>query len=417
MVPIRQKRLFQFLTRLRFSRVPHVEVIIYDAFSERHLLPLLDQSKVGVFGLDLPELNLWVLFRSLRYGRPSARTYLLAFISITKPRVLLTTSDNSINFYSIKSHFPDVTTIAVQNGRRNTFGPRPNSSFQTSLSKVRAHVDHYFTFGSTEHQQFRHLIDGDFTSHGSIKNNYLSHLEPRMKSDRQILSYISSFPNLSTGNPSTIDCDLPTHFFDESPISYRAYFEPEGRIAAFLYQYCAQRGIGFQIIGKRDERTPQEAEFFRNSVGDTSLKFVYCSPEGASYRALIDSDYVVSIDSTLAYEMFGRGMRTGFLTMRAAALNIAGLRCPNFGFPEVVEENGPFWTNLDDEKEFIRVLDFVTTCTDATWSEVSARYKQITMNLDDDNSTLYSLLTDLGVSHRLGIPEIRRRAEAVYGVE
>ena len=416
---LRRLRRFQHILRnLQFEQVNKTDIVVYDAFSERHLFPLLDMTRVTVFDVALESVNLWIAVRSLRYGIPSVETYLLAFVATTRPRVVITTSDNSINFYSIKSHFPEVITIAIQNGRRNTFGPKPNSSFQNALrhKKISAQVDYYFTFGTTEMMQFEHLIDGKFVCHGNLKNNYLAHVKRLGFSDKKILSYISSLPSFLDGNSATIDSEVPTHFFGDTPLSHQSYFEPEGRVAKFLHDYCEARGFKFQVIGKRDEKTPQETEYFRKVVGDESLQVIQCSPEGASYRALIDSDFVFSIDSTLAYEMFGRGIRTGFLTMRAAAMNISGLKCPNFGFPEVTAENGPFWTNLDDEKEFARVFDFVTTCSDAAWSEASARYKRITMNLDQDNSTLYSLLTDLGVSHRLGIPEIRRRAEAVYGV-
>lgn len=414
----RINRLIEALRNIRIARVPQKDVIIYDSFSERHLYPLLDMSRADVFHVDLRRPNLWIAIRSLRYGKPSVLTYLLAYIATVKPQVVITTCDNSINFYAIKRRFPNVTTIAIQNGRRNTFGPRPNSSFQTSLRQLQhgPNVDYYFTFGTTEIRQFRDLIRATFVCHGNLKNNYLAHLESTKKSEKKSLAYISSLPSFAGGIPESIDSELPTHYFNEHPISHRAYFECEGRVARFLYDYCKRHGLDLTIIGKRDESTPQEAEYFRKAVGDDSLTVIHCSPEGASYRALIQSDFVVSIDSTLAYEMFGRGKRTGFLTMRATAIGIDGITCPNFGFPEVTESSGPFWTNFDDEDEFSRVLDFVTTSSDTMWAQESRRYSDIVMQLDQDNSQLYSLLTRLGVTHDMGIAEVRRRACEVYGV-
>jgi len=408
----------QVIRRLRFARIPKRDVVIYDIFSERHLYPLLDMSKVGVFDLEFQEVSFWVILRSIRFGKPSARTYLFGYLATVRPKVIVTTSDNSINFYAIKAHFPDIVTIAIQNGRRNTFGPRQHSSFQKNLSELLpiASVDFYFTFGTTEQRQFKNLIRGRFVAHGSLKNNYLAHVIGTRPSSRRVMSYISSFPNLASGNPSSIDSDIPTHFFGDTAISYRSYFEPEGRIARFLNDYCKRQGIDFQVIGKREETSIQESEFFRSKVGDSSLKVIPCTPEGASYRALINSDFIVSIDSTLAYEMFGRGMRTAFLTMRAAAIGVEGVRCPNFGYPEVATDKGPFWTNLDEEPEFERVLDFVVTCSDAEWTQSAAVFKKSVMNLDPDNSMLYKLLTELGVSHGRGITEIRRRVEEIYGV-
>ena len=408
----------QVLRRITFKPIPQRDTIIYDAFSERHLYPLLDMSKVGVFDLEFRKVNFWVVLRSITYGPPNARTYLFGYLALARPKTVITTSDNSINFYTIKAHFPEITTIAIQNGRRNTFGPRPNSSFQVNLDELqpKAAVDFYFTFGTTERSQFKDLINGHFVIHGNLKNNYLAHIASSQRSGQRVMSYISSFPNLSSGNPGSIDSDLPTHFFGDTAISYRSYFLPEGRISRFLNEYCKRNGIDFQVIGKRDETTPQEADFFKSSVGDSSLKVVPCTPEGASYRALVDSDFVVSIDSTLAYEMFGRGVKTAFLTMRAEAIGIDGVQCPNFGYPEITLEKGPFWTNLDMESEFERVLDFVVRSSDSTWNESNSVYRKSVMNVDPDNSELYKLLTELGASHGLGMPEIRKRVMETYGV-
>ena len=371
-----------------------------------------------MFDLEFPKVNLWIALRSLAFGKPSSRTYLLAFLKQTRPKVVISTSDNSLDLYSIKSHFPDICVIAIQNGRRNTFGPRPHSSFQTALasSSTRPAIDYYFTFGSTERVQFEPLVNAKFVAHGNLKNNYLAHISLESAGGERTFSYISSFPNLSSGAPSSIDSDLPTHFFGESPISFRSYFSPEGTVAHFLAEYCRDRGLKFQVIGKRSSSQPQERAYFQMATCDPDLKYVPCDPESASYRALIRSDYVVSIDSTLAYEMLGRGKRTAFLTMRASAIGIPDLRCPKFGFPEITEESGPFWTNFDDEAEFTRVLDFVIDASEAQWNETTASIIPKVMNLDPDNRQLFQLLGSLGVAHDGGIEEVRRRATEVYDV-
>ena len=114
--------------------------------------------------------------------------------------------------------------------------------------------------------------------------------------------------------------------------------------------------------------------------------------------------------------MFGRGKRTAFLTMRAAAIGIPDLHCPDFGFPEVREDSGPFWTNRNDEAEYIRVLDFVTTSHDDDWKYATRHVLEKVMNLDPDNTQLLEVLEGVGVSHGGGTEEVRRRAREVYGI-
>jgi len=406
------------LRRVTIKSLPQRDVVIYDSFSQRHLYPLLDMSRTVVFDLEFPKVNLWIVLRSLAFGRPSSRTYLLAFLKQTRPKLVITTSDNSLDLYSIKSHFPDICVIAIQNGRRNTFGPRPHSSFQTALasSSTRPAIDYYFTFGSTERVQFEPLVSAKFVAHGNLKNNYLAQVPVENAARERVLSYISSFPNLSSGTPSTIDSDLPTHFFEEIPISFKKYFLAEQIAATFLQKFCDEHELRLQIIAKQSQGSEIESEFFRKWSDNPKLAVVPCIPESASYQALQKSDFVVSIDSTLAYEMLGRGKRTAFLTMRADTIGIPNLRCPKFGFPEITEESGPFWTNHNDEDEFTRVLNFIIDASEAQWNETTASIIPKVMNLDPDNRQLFQLLGSLGVAHGGGIEEVRRRATEVYDV-
>jgi len=69
------------------------------------------------------------MLRGIRYGRPCMQTYLYGYIAIVKPKVIITLIDNSLPFYFINQRFPKATTIAIQNGRRDNFGRRPNTGF------------------------------------------------------------------------------------------------------------------------------------------------------------------------------------------------------------------------------------------------------------------------------------------------
>ena len=137
MARLTQLRIFQNLSasrRLTFSSLSKSDVVVFDSFSRRHLYPLLDMKKTVIFEADSSKINFWALLRSISFGLPSSLNYLLGFLKLTRPKVVITTSDNSLNLYLIKKHFPSICVIAIQNGRRNTFGPRPCSSFQTLLA-------------------------------------------------------------------------------------------------------------------------------------------------------------------------------------------------------------------------------------------------------------------------------------------
>lgn len=391
-------------------------VVIYDRYSTRHILPVLPDVEVVEFDSSLRTINFWALLYSLRFGKPSLSTYAKAFIKLSGASLVITTIDNSPIVYQLNASLHDVHVIVIQNGRRSTFGRLPNTSFVDELTRSNRTspnmVDSYFTFGSTEEAQFKDLIKSTYTPIGSVKNNYFSSvIRPRV---RPLLSYISSFPNFDDHPSGTVFSDDPYLFFEAKPISFRNYFQAELVVAAWLAQFCRLKSIDFQIVGKRSSRTWQEQAFFRSSVpGDWS--FVSCESEFDSYSSLTDSTYVASVDSTLAYEMFGRGVRTMFFTIRSEFTDTPGLQCTRFGYPSLAAEIGPMWTNEYKSSEFQRVADFVTSCSDIAWNDAVETYSPYVMKFDPYNLTLART-----ISEHLGLPcrtenEIAASVARVYG--
>lgn len=383
------------LKSLIFRRPVQSRVVIYDTYSTRHILPVLPEVRFVEFDTSLTNLNFWVILYSLRYGTPSLFTYAKAFIKLSGASLVITTIDNSPIVYQLKQDLQLIKVIVIQNGRRSTFGRLPNTSFVDELTRATSacpnEVDYYFTFGTTEEAQFNELIHGTYTPIGSIKNNYF--LPISRSQARPLLSYISSFPNFDDDPGGTVLNDEPYLFFESQPISFRNYFKAEVVVANWLARYCSLRSIDFQIVGKRSSRTWQEQEFFRSAVsGD--WRFYSCEGEFDSYARLTESTYVASVDSTLAYEMFGRGLRTMFFTIRSEFTKSPGLQCTRFGYPSLAGKTGPMWTNEHNVSEFQRVADFVTLCSDNEWKEVVNTFSPQVMRFDPLNLTLAHVISD-----------------------
>ena len=45
--------------------------------------------------------------------------YFLEYISIVKPKIIISFTDNSIFLYKIKNFFPDIKILTIQNGMRD----------------------------------------------------------------------------------------------------------------------------------------------------------------------------------------------------------------------------------------------------------------------------------------------------------
>jgi surface carbohydrate biosynthesis protein len=404
------------LARLTIQKPNRGEVVIFDSFSERHFRPILQNTTSVVFDTSLPKINLWILLTSLKFGAPSLRNYLCAFIRSCRAKVVVTTIDNSPIIYQLKDALPDVKVIVVQNGRRSTFGKSPFTSFTDELKRAATRnpnsVDYYFTFGSTEHSQFADLIDAEFCPIGNIKNNYLAD-EQRVKT-LKVLTYISSFPNFDDDPSGSVYSDDTYLYFEDRAISYRQYFKSELVIASWLAGYCAENNLAFQIAGKRSDRTFQEEAFFRTNIPG-NWEFKPCNSELDSYRTLLSSQFVASVDSSLAYEMFGRGKRTMFFTIRSEFTATPGLMCTNFGYPAITDSTGPMWTNNLDEGQFSRIMRFVTTCTDDEWLDVHRTFSPIVMQFDPLNSLLAKTLARCTNSDTPDPERVRALVDEIYG--
>ena len=404
------------LKSLTFENPGKADVVIFDSYSERHFRPVLNGATSLVFDTSLSKLNFWILVYSLRFGLPSLRNYFCAFVHLSGARVVVTTIDNSPVIYQVKDVIPTVILIVVQNGRRSTFGRSPNTSFTDELLKNskrrRNAVDYYFTFGTTEISQFQNLIETTFLPIGSMKNNYLE-IDTR-KELQKTVSYISSFPNFDSDPSASVDSDDTYLFFQDQPISFRQYFRSEGLVAQWLAQYCTSHGFNFQIVGKRSSRTFQEEEYFRKLIPG-SWTFVPCNSERDSYDALMQSDVVASVDSTLAYEMFGRGIRTMFFTVRSTFIECPELLCTRFGYPEIPESSGPMWTNNYDFSEFNQIADFVTNCSDDEWQSVVETYSPVVMKFDPLNFTLMNTIFQHLEKHPPAAETVRAMVAEVYG--
>lgn len=390
--------------------------MIYDAYSERHFQPVLPNVSTATIDTALPTINFWILIYSLRFGVPSLLTYTWAFVRLTQARLVLTTIDNSPIAYQIKRKLPKVVVCAAQNGRRSTFGARHFTSFTDELRRFSRRgpntADYYLTYGTTEECQFKDLIQAEFIPVGSFKNNFLIEL-PELY-EQPTLTYISSFPNFDNEPDGTVETDATYLFFENYPISYRQYFASEALVVSFLYNYCLEKKINFQVAGKRSSRTFQEEQFFRSSApGD--WKFFPCNTERDSYTTLMKSHFVASVDSSLAYEMFGRGKRTAFFTVRGSSIGISEISCTKFGYPQIPDEPGPMWTNVCDQSEFKRITDFVTQSPDTDWVRVCKKYSTIVMQYDRLNSILAGLIgKTLGVEPP-SQETIVKRVRAIYG--
>ena len=139
---------------------------------------------------------------------------------------------------------------------------------------------------------------------------------------------------------------------------------------------------GFGRIGKLSFWNHLNIDHFDGYVINVGRKV------GKSLEDLLD---FVSIDSTLGLEALARGLRVVFISRKPELK----LNSASFGWPYKFKNEGFFWTNLKKRESFNKILENVTTCSDATWIEQAKPYIDNIIHHDYGNKRFNDLISKL----------------------
>ena len=317
--------------------------------------------------------------------------YLLSYLKFTKPSLVITTLDNDINFYRIKSFFPQITTIAIQNGIRGNLSAQPNRGF-FDLLKLHSlshdlKADFICTFGTAIQNEYKKYISANFVASGSLRNNFFTNETIEERPNRLVyVSGISDYPS---------DPDRIFLYFQDIGITFKEFYEAEGIICALLADYCVAHNLEFVICGKRSSTNMEETAFYKDALKHS---MPYISPRDEtfdSYTFLSTARYIVTLDSTIAYEFLCRNKRTAFFSARFNRLEpkslpeLAGFQ---FGYPQSIPKSGQFWSSVLSMDEIERVLENLKELSDNEWEQVVEPFKTSLMIYDQGNTILNHLI-------------------------
>ena len=93
---------------------------------------------------------------------------------------------------------------------------------------------------------------------------------------------------------------------------------------------------------------------------------------------------MVTIDSTLGYEMLARGKKVAFFGLRP---DVYPLNTRNFLYPEI-RKKGKFWINTErlSEIEFLEIISYLNSVKDNDWHEEHNYIKKNFISLDQGNN-------------------------------
>lgn len=378
-----------------WRKPPHRDALIYDRSGTEFLLRILSPEHTEILDIRGESLNVRVLLKMLLGRQISLYNYACEYIELVNPSIVITFTDTNTNFYRLKTEFPEITTIAIQNGIRTNFGPRSDTGFfdllQRANQQTNLSVDYMCLFGKAIASKYRPWLNAQFVSVGGLRSNTVN--IKIHSSARKGIKIVSQYPPSWTNNSDVCQ------YYRTHPVSFSKLYEAETYVARFLAQYCKDHALEFTVCGKRDQSSTDERDFFSRAIGPLPWKFIPRDASASSYESLESASVIVTVDSTLGYEFLGRGSRVAFFSIRGTLISqLIGVPVEdlNFGWPLQLGSHGSFWTNTPSESEFARVLDYLTTVEDQEWAREIDKYTDDLMVFDQGNTVLRGLLQRLG---------------------
>ena len=105
----------------------------------------------------------------------SFATYFKNYVKFTSTKIVITTIDNNLSFYTLKNNLEDIKFISIQNGIRHKSDYYFNQNYihknYRYLKTLKC--DHFFVFNKYILKKFKKIVTSKYHILGNYKNNYI----------------------------------------------------------------------------------------------------------------------------------------------------------------------------------------------------------------------------------------------------
>jgi len=247
---------------------------------------------------------LQAFFRRVVFGKRGSFTeeYFLHFLQQTKPKLVITTIDNSSTFYAVRGIYvkSDCRFVAIQNGCRwLTTMPSSASSLQ-SQDMILCLTEEYAEEWRKVAPRARVIATGTFASKLPVEKKVRT---------KNTAGFISTW---KIGHVVQGERRKSTHFGEH--IRHSDFYAPERTLLPALKSVLNSLGITLHVMG-RSVGLQQEAEFdfYYEILGREGWKYAPRSKGSPSYSSMWSYDVLFCVTSTLSYEALALGHTVMFL--------------------------------------------------------------------------------------------------------
>ena len=398
------RRLMRVFSRISFEKLPQCEVLQFSGTTSA-LQTLGSHIKLVSMPSIGERILLSIVVRSILRGRFTRWGYYRTFVESAGAKLILVWNDTNVEAYQLQYRV-SVPVWSIQNGIRHDVAPSQSIGFLTGLrmSSIsrRPEVTKYFTFGDSSTALLSREVGAEFVQTGSVRlNGYLAHRNQRKLArdqSQQRIGFIVSFPN-GSDIPGGTAWDNQATFVkvNGQSVSYHDYFSVDALVALALSRVAESRAMHFSIIGKRSSIDSVERDFFFQAPSCRDID-VIAHEKGSGYEVADTYDYLITVDSTLGYEMLAAGKKVGFISNRFRTIGVDTFEM-TFGYPLTIPMDGDCWTSATDQKQIELFAERFLDLSEDAWNTIHREIAPRMMVTDPGNQTLLAMLAD-ELSHR-----------------
>ena len=359
--------------------------LIIDVRNSQLLFQYIDKNKANILHVRGEYINVFVLVYTIlscilffRFNNFQLH-YVNSFIKISKAKVCITLNHPKLFFYKLKNYNKELITIVFQNAhsyleKDKFFKVLKKEQEKNNLLKVDFFLCNNQFFIKNF---FSKYIFSNFISVGSFKNNFyyqrnnfLTNRTNYMNSNK--IAFISQFR-------------FPEHI-ERAGHDYNKFYLTERFILPKLYNFVKKNNYQLIILGSEWD-TRKETSFYNNLIGNTDWTFEKRTLNNKSYYLTDNVKFSVFVDSSLGFESLARGNKTVSFNFRGKMDSMYN----KFGF-DFLKDRGKFWTNVDSQFEFNRLVTYAEKVTHHEWNTENRRIINKIMSYDPQNKTFQKIL-------------------------
>ncbi len=309
------------------------------------------------------EIYFWILLKQLILLNFKLITYYKNFIKFTSPKIIITTTDNNIQFYELKKNFKDIQFISIQNGTRLKYW------FKSKIFEKYRDLtcDHIFVYNKYLIRKYEAIIKSNYHILGSFKNNIVK--INKNKIHNQFL-YISGYGK------------------NQEKELYNFHKKLLGLLN--LYFSRSRKKIHILIRNKNLSKQKDEIDFYKKIFNSNCI--LHKSREwDDSYKILDKFRNIIFTHSTLGYEAIARKKKVAIFSQKKHKSFEY-----HFGWPAPFNNIYNFFSakNLT-YNEVRRVLDNIYNCNQNFWDRKYYRMMKDQMYLDLNNKKLIKVINNI----------------------